>query len=530
MNPSAFLPRWMIPYGIATILVTALLVQLVAGIPELSTTYDETTHLPSGYSYLETGDFGLNAQHPPLIKLLAAGPRYFLKRDTDFSNTGLGQPNPNEWAIGYQFLYGNDTESLLLWGRVSVALLAVLLSVYVFAWASKSGGAVGGLLALALCAFSPTIIGHGRLVTFDVPLACFMTATLYHLWRYCEDRTPSHLLLTGTALGLALASKYSGLMLVPIVVLLLGLELFRGDQGRENINRKPIFLFLTSSAVIFAIALVIIQASYFFSSDLLIYWKGLARIQQDHFDNYPYYLMGQFREGGWWYYHPLAFLLKTPATTLLLAILAFLLSKRFPPAKGTDDLFLLVPILFIFAVTSAFADNLGVRYLIPVLPLMFVYISRLARWMKNSRAAKATVGILLTWYTANSVAIFPDQLSYFNEFTGGASSGHLYLDDSNIDWGQDLVKLKRYMDENGVDSVRLHYGNNVSPQTYGINAQAVTNDEWMHDPAPGLYAFGTNILVRGRYYSQYHGLNTDWLSRFEPVARVGYSLWIFEIE
>jgi hypothetical protein len=241
--------------------------------------------------------------------------------------------------------------------------------------------------------------------------------------------------------------------------------------------------------------------------------------------------MGEFKTGGWWYYFLLAFMFKTPLPTLILILPALLLMRRYRAPGFLDELFLMLPVLLYTAATSAMADNLGIRYLLPVYPLVFIFLSRLAGLLPRFKPARIGAAVLALWYLAGAIAIYPDHLAYFNELVGGPGRGHLYLDDSNIDWGQDLKRLAGYLEERGIDSVKLRYGRNDAPGYYGINSRSITDAEWSADPPPpGIYVFGTHLLIRGEYYAQSRGLKTDWLSRYRPVGRVGYSCYIFEFD
>jgi hypothetical protein len=509
------------------LLLAALLLQAVMSMRLLSATFDETTHLPSGYSYLVTGDFRLNPQHPPLIKTLAALPLLSLRPELNLDDPAWTEQPPDEWSFGYRFLYGNDADRLLFRGRLPNVLLSLLLAFYVFRWASELFGPAAGLTALFLAAFSPTIIAHARLVTFDVGLAAFSTMALYHLRGYLLRGGRLDMILAGLGLGLALASKFSGVLLLPMFVLLAGWSCIRPAAGSERSGRRAVVGLL----IILLLALLVIQASYQFSSDPLLYWKGLQQVNADRDPGYHYYLMGEFRSGGWWYYFLLAFLFKTPLPTLLLILPAIFLMRRYPAPALLDELFLVVPVVVWFAVTSAMADDLGVRYLLPAYPLIFIFVSRLAALLPRFKTARVVAALLGLWYLGSAMFIYPDHLAYFNELTGGPGRGHLYLDDSNLDWGQDLKRLAAWLDERGVESVKLRYGRNEAPAYYGINSTPITDAEWAGDPPPpGIYAFGAHLLIRGEYYAERRGLKTDWLSRYEPVGRVGYSCYIFEFD
>src|SRR5262249_19548349 len=138
--------------------------------------------------------------------------------------------------------------------------------------------------------------------------------------------------------------------------------------------------------------------------------------------------------------------------------------------------------VFIFAFNSLFnSQDIGVRHVLPAYPLLFIVVSplvtrplvKLAHGIR-SRAVltqSAIAGAGLVWLTAGSLWVAPRYLQFFNELAGGPSNGHHYLVDSNMDWGQDLIRLRRYMDANRVPAVNLAYFGRVHPSVYGIAFQ-----------------------------------------------------------
>lgn len=237
---------------------------------QTSATYDETAHLPAGYSYLLWNDYRMNPEHPPLIKKLAAIPLLQLRlwpSEMDFEGGdamkgaqpatalaakqawAMGLSNIDaQWLFGHHLLYGLrdealkrfgvddplkvpttalltrndfllDADRLLLWGRIPIMLLGVLLAVLVFSWALELYGMAGGILAIALFCFDPNFIGHSGLVTTDVGVALFMFGAVYFLWRSCRRLTPINAVLTVACVALAFAAKFSAFLLVPVFFL-----------------------------------------------------------------------------------------------------------------------------------------------------------------------------------------------------------------------------------------------------------------------------------------------------------------------
>jgi len=495
-------------------------------------TSDEITHLPSGYTYLATGDFRLNPQHPPLVKLLAALPLLALDPALDLGDPAWVQGE--EWAFGHRFLYTNDADRLLLWARLPTVALAMLAGLYVWLWASALWGRRAALLALLLYATCPTVLAHGRLVTMDTALSCFMLATVYHLWVYLRGGAGLHLLGCGAALGCALAAKFSGVFLVPALVLLVLVWVLRpfpdgraADDQAARLRGAALV-----GVVVTAIAAVLTWACYGFPADPTVYLDGLLRVNADHDPDYRFFLLGRFREGGFWWYFAAAFLLKTRLAVVGLLLTAAVVAGAGKTRKGwTDELFLAVPPLVLLVVTSALAANIGVRYILPIYPMLLDSAARVAAPTTTGRFLPAFVLALTAWAVLATAAIHPHYISYFGELSGGPSRGHRCLDDSNIDWGQDLRALAEELEERGTERVFLRYAWPVSgsPEYYGIRYEPLTDELWDDpSPEPGFYALSTQELIRGELWAEQYGAATDWLSRHEPVGRIGYSIYLFE--
>ena len=137
-----------------------------------SPAFDEVTHLPSGYTYLKTGEIKLNPQHPPLLKMLAATPLLFIDLRSNFDPSLIGAPS-YEWTFGRSFIFGNDADKLIFWGRIPMILISVLLGWYVYKWGKDLFGMRGGMIGLFIYAFMPNIIAHSQFITTDLGATAF---------------------------------------------------------------------------------------------------------------------------------------------------------------------------------------------------------------------------------------------------------------------------------------------------------------------------------------------------------------------
>lgn len=528
-------------------LLVAALLTLFAGqvlftARQMSPAYDEVAILPAGYAFLQTGQWQLLPEHPPLIPALSALPLLMLKPRLDPADPGWAGHPTNVWTFGSNFLFGNDTDRLLFWGRLPILLLSLLLGYVVYRWADELYGGEAGLMALLLYAFCPTLIAHSGYTSHDVGLSCFFTIALYRLWRFITEGTWLNLLWSGLLLGCALASKTSAIILPPIFVGLILLAIWQ-SAGHHAVRvaamasapsmafplaaatvRRRLGLSLAAGALIVLMAFGVLHTIYLFPEDPLFYVKAALRAPRLHVPGYPYYLMGQFRAEGWWYYFLVAFAIKTPIPMLLLLPLALWHWRRHEGGGRLHDLFLLLPALAHVILISAMADPLGVRYVLPLYPLLFIFVSRTAPLFSRKTAGVIAGTVLAAWYLSTPIRVYPDYLAYFNEFVGGSTHGILYLDDSNIDWGQNLKRLKRYLDAHQFERVRLLYFGTGRPDYYGIDAEPIQFADLARTPEPGIYIISANALVRARV-----SFKIDWLKRHELLDVIGYSFYVFRV-
>jgi len=363
-----------------SVLFTAVIVLLLAAIPiqavpslvRKSATFDEASHLSSAYEYLVTGVFQQHLDHPPLADQMAAFPLLFLKLQLPSDEAS----QKSLIRFGNRFVYRNvrDADTILLWGRLPVVLLTVLLGWMVFSWGRELYQHPGaGLLALFLCVFDPNILAHGRLATNDLAVACFSFITVYCFWKLLSSPGWANVLWTGLAFGAAQASKFSAVLLAPILMLLAALWLLSGHEihvpfllpRSKLFSQRPgllrayalIAIFLT----IFLIGFALVWADYRFGVGTILaegrrlswlderldgsrwepavsylfqelpvpapkYIYGLA-VKYTHTEaGRPAFLMRELSEEGWWYYFLIAFLIKTPIPLLILLIMATILS------------------------------------------------------------------------------------------------------------------------------------------------------------------------------------------------------------
>ena len=507
-----------------------------------SQTIDEAAHLGAGYSYLATRDFRLDPEHPSFIKVLQALPLFLVYR-LPFN------PNPQQWRdadsyrIGHDFLYKSiiPADQMLAWSRLLNLFLGALLVALIGWWAYRLWGSLAAMLAAALACFEPNLVAHSSLVTTDIGVTLFIFLTVFLLWEYVNSPSWSRLVATGICTGMAAVSKFSGLLLIPIVITVL---LFIGRDRPVLLPLKEIpkryrnKLFESAAAllVIFVFAFLTIPPVYFFDG-FATWLSGLQLLLNIMEEGRPAFFLGTYSQEGWWNYFLMVFLIKTPIFTIALVIACLALYKAGSALRWREAVFLLAPVILFFAVTTQSKLAIGVRHILPVYPFLFVLASRLAtvqfrpRWL-----APLLVGAPVVFTGISSVRTAPHQLAYFNEIVGGPDRGYYYLGDSNLDWGQDLKGLKAYIEREKLPIIYLSYFGTAPPDYYGIRYQYVAGKGTLEWPPPSDKVpadAARKILAISVYNLQDVSRPNDplfrWLWVRQPVAKIGYSIFIYDL-
>jgi len=459
-------------------------------------TVDEVAHLPAGISYWQKGSFALYHHNPPLVKLLVALPALAQHPSVPYDK----YRTQSHFDFGFDFMYANASryQRIYFWPRCVVVLFSLFAGWLVFRWGREIFGVESGLLALALWCFSPNLLAHAGVVTMDMGLtACFVLAS-YLFWRYLREPGPLRAASCGAALGLALLVKFIAALLVPIwAVTLVALWCSRlHPRLRARVRSVPTGLTAAAQGLLLvATALVVVNAGYGFEgtgrrlgsfrfesselrgeagTDPARYaassvgdnrfegsWLGALPVPlPEHFvlgfdstrrhseGGYYAYLCGEWRRGGWRKYHLVTLLLKVPLGTWLLTVLALaaiLVAPRFRADPVSEAALLMPPAVVLGSVSLLTDINLGLRYVLPVLPFWFLWISRLGRGASSGQWLRWVVAGAVLWNLLCVVRIHPNHLAYFNEIAGGPDAGDRYLLDSNLDWGQDLHALSTWL-------------------------------------------------------------------------------------
>jgi hypothetical protein len=467
------------------LLLLVLLGELTFSIRQQSLSWDEGDHIFAGYMSWKKADFGINPEHPPLVKALATIPLLpmHLKAPDPRANTYF---KDEAYSDGRDFIFGNGGEAeadrIIFRARMAAASLSLLLGLLVFLAAREMFGDGAALFALALVVFEPNMIAHGAYVTTDMGISCFIFASLYAFYRYAKAPSVSRLIVLGLVSGLALASKHSGVLLLPFGLALIMTEvLWPSSETRTNKRKVAVRLtgaFLTASII----AIGVLWAFYGFryaarpggmpmNPSLAEYAAGLKGTEQHLYlalarwhilpesylyglvdvrlisDAFSTYIFGKVYARGVWFYFPAAFIIKSTAAFMGLLLLAGFAIVTGKLRARREIFFLAIPPVLYLLIATGTGLNIGARHILPMYPFLAVLIggAALALAHKNRLWAYA-VGLLLAWHMVSSARAYPNYLAYSNEFWGGPANTYKYLTDSNTDWGQQLKAVKTYLD------------------------------------------------------------------------------------
>jgi hypothetical protein len=494
-------------------------------------TADEGMHLLRGRVLWETAEFDLQGQHTPLSHWLI-GSLFF--SDPDSPDV---QQLPS-WSIRWpdrlvqELLWrsGADVGRLLLLGRLPVIFVALLLGALLARWAFQLGGAPALGIVTTLYAFSPNLLASAALATTDLVAAAAFTAAVYTSWYFWQQPSFWRWLLAGLAIGLAISSKLTGLLILPVALIL------AYALGRDGKWWRPGALWLSMLPV----AGLVLWAAYGFELGgvawapfpfpAATFFGNFVEVQQ-HLDRGHYaYLLGERSNEGWWGYFVVASLVKTPAIVLLLFVVAvvYLTWQK----KWRSVLFLWFPALALFVAASYSRLNIGYRHVLAIVPLVWLLMAMSAPFWLKRRWLLALLFLALALYAVGSLRQRPHYLAYFNELIGGPSQGYRYLGDSNLDWGQDLRLLADYVGSAGADPVYASYFGIGDPSYYGLDIEPLFDEEGRPvgfspaNPAPGRYAISANHL---QGTTEIEPDLFGWFRGREPIDQLGYSILVFDV-
>lgn len=544
--------------------------QFLVAISRKSITNDETAHIPAGYYHLVAGDFQLNTEHPPLVKMWAALPLLFIQpKEPKLVENGAEDFAQRSAVVEQQFWFSNQNQFIRIgyWPRLMMVPLTIGLGIVIFLFTRALSNSTAAFLAVFLYTIEPTILAHGRVVHTDVPAALGYLLFFFALLQYHRSPSPRRTIFLGVVTAVALLTKYSMVILAPLLVLYaIALAL---SNRRDSPRLKSLII---HAVTVIAIVIVIINAVYFFRHDRLsepdrrwlvstsqphsgtiyqgvaflghvipaYYLFGVYKVAIHNHYGHPAFLLGHYSNDGWRYYFPVAFALKTTLPFLILSLLAlgwagFQIIVR----RKVGLLWLLVPFLIYLAVSISGSINIGIRHLLPAFPFLFILggmvLAEILKPRHRSIGVVVTV-VLVGWMCAEAIRTFPNYTPYMNQLASGPH--WQYLSDSNVEWGDDVNSLAAYLKSHGETRVRAALSAGwITLPLYGVEYVSLAPP--VAQPADTRYvAIGASFLngatvpsfeVKGKLISDSERVNLFAAYRHRtPEAVFGGSIYLFK--
>lgn len=564
---------------------------------------DEVPHIGAGYSYVRMADMRLNPEHPPLVKDLAGLSLLTLNlKETAFDNAPWRTDVNGQWNFGRTLIFGsgNNPDRIKTFARLPVlAVFFIGSSWLLWRWTRERYGDTASILALVLFAFSPTIIAHARLVTTDMAAAAGVLFSTYFFLRFLRAPARGTFVWSALTLGLALLCKFSNVLLGPyflIIAVLFGLD-GRWHDRRHWIGAARL---LGLTVLVGAAAFVCVVWPFYLvhtwnyppqrqlsDTTSILGWQqngtlksvvlwaadkpviraagqwglGLAMVVQRNAGGNTIYWLGRVvKVGGPWYF-PIVYFLKEPLAwwvlvSMAVTALAFHRRRhRGEPKAGTwwsrhtEEWVWLLWLVIYWVVSIRSTLNIGIRHLLPVYPFTIMLVtgrlSVLTDWLRAHDRVRLKwfswgIALLVGWYIFESVHVFPYYLTYFNQIAGGPSGGYRYVVDSNLDWGQDAIRLSRWVTDHGIARISVDYFG-WTDVGYYLKSRYVwtTSTQWKsardflrNNRSDGWLAVSATFLQNSNGEKTFPDSavgNYRWLLDYQPETVVGHSIFVWHI-
>jgi hypothetical protein len=456
-----------------------------------SVTVVEFAQLPAGLAAWQRHSLGIYRVCGPVSKFLYALPAYVagIRVDYPLSHDSDVQSR-QEWDLGQIFQKQNSWRyhTIYRWSRLLPMLVTLLGGCLICEWSTRLFGRWPGIVSLCVWCWMPPILAHGSLVTSDIVSAVMIVLAARCFWSMLLAPSPLTAILAGAALGLAAATKFTLLILYPCwALLLLGRALqLRGEAAAKPPKKFSPARLIACGLGLLMTSIVVIDALYLFQDvgfHLAQWQPGLSSLAKDLHGLGEHratawilqvplpipleflrgldfqladtelvqftYLLGQTRLGGWWFWYPVAALLKISLPAIALTTIALIRLPRLlrhPSPVVWASLCILLPsveVAVIISATTGTGTNAAFRYLTPSLGLLCV-LSGLAWDTRSKNVRFAAIG-LLGWMAINAIAGIPGHLGWRNELGWLFSRARPALIGDSLDWGQDAARLAKWI-------------------------------------------------------------------------------------
>ncbi|MBX9670863.1 MAG: glycosyltransferase family 39 protein [Candidatus Obscuribacterales bacterium] len=560
---------------------------------------DEVENITAGYYYVTTQQFWLNHYQPPLVKdvaglvVAATNPKPF---------TDSWQWRYHRRAIRDVFFWGqNNAQSMLRLARLPMIAISIAFLLYFYFRIKREFGGTPAIIALTMLAFSPTYLAHSRFVTTDAAATAGFFISIFAFLDYQRKPTIGRIVIASIFTGLSLLVKFSLIYLLPLFGFLsLTWHLTLPTTDATSSVKTRLKRLLIDVGLLLFITCGIVWVAYFIHMynlmpDYTLWYinKHLKRFMDDprvilivalrqtmlgrpfawylaglfgqyihlHAGHSPYsFLNDSYKLGGRIYFFPLLLLTKEPLGFVILTLTSAAASiqanakqvgfKADSIRSYINQNFVVLSSLFFvmsyLAIGMRFNLNIGVRHVLPIVPFLYMLTAiALTRYILPHRQLNWIVALLLFYGCASSLSAYPGYLAYYNELGGGKAHGMHISVDSNYDWGVDLLRLKKYVEENKLPRIYVLYYGTGDPNYY-LGDRAIIWTQNTKVPSGAYLAVSVTIATKAAATLKvmeeprleklnFGGKNEveasmlRWFSSLKPIAQAGDSILIYKV-
>ena len=539
--------EWLLP----VLFCAVMLAQLILSSRHLSQTADEATHLYAGYRYLKCADLTVSPEHPPFAKVVAALPLVAMNVAVDcapFKGDALHQA-----LTSSNWFYAQDWPVVLARARTATAMFCVGLCLLVWIGARRMFGFNAAVVATLLLVFEPNVLAYGSLVMTDIPVTCLMVLAVLGFYFFVKHRTALFFGLTVMATGLALVTKHSGVILLPILA-----SLAIADAITPKTNWPLVLRNLLSVVLMFSLTVPIVWAAYGLHfaisgapeatdswpptgtvvGHVLVtleqyrllpqaYLRGFAEAIALSSHDSVAFVAGRIYTQAPWFSTLFNFAIRNTAAMLgLLVAGAFGLALSFRKRRR-ERLFIVIPAIVFLAVCLHASRNVSIRYLLPIFPFLLIGVADgCVQLTKRVKWAALIVPALILSHAASSLHAYPNYLSYANDLWGGPSEAYRYLPWNDI--GQAYPEARTFLERRNPSSCWLIAAWQWDPAIYALPCN--TSGLYSYNPIPA-HIHGT-VIISSTLLTDVRLPEQQLVAAFryaEPTDRIGGSaLLVYE--
>jgi hypothetical protein len=530
--------------------------------------FDEPCHVAAGIELLDKGTYTLDPVHPPLARLAIGLPVYLAGER--YPRTGEAATSNNYNVVGNSILYdsGHYRRNLTL-ARLAVLPFFLFAAVVVFLWTRREFGDFAAVMAVALFTTAPTVLAFSSIAYTDMTAASTQAAALFAFVMWLEKRTVRSSVLLGIAVGLALLAKFTTLIFLPAGAAAIWTTKWlltrKAGVAQEPRSAHPV----RQIAIAGLIASAMLWASYGFAighvresmqlsvasmptfqnfpvplrsvarklvlSDPVIpapaLVKGLATVWVLNHEAPDSYLLGKIKHGGWWYFFLVGIAVKTPLPFLLLALVGGFALWPLARSSRWAALAPALSALAILLVTMPVKYDAGVRHIMVIFPLLAILAGYGCSYLWQQRgkwqvAPQAILLGLLVWQGVSTFRARQDYIAYCNELAGQDPS-RILLMGCDLDCGQDLFRLSDALRARHISQLNLAVWSSADMSRMGLPDFNVPSP---YTPVHGWFAISMRSLRLGHVlHTAYPPDGFAWLSRYEPVEKIGKTIRLYYI-